>query len=150
MAEYDLKFTSSPLEDTGSYKLLELPPELCTLVESALESNEDCGLNIKGQSNEDAVLCTRDRTYALRTVVLSNSVLVVTAPPDGGDSEAGREVVVIRDQLNEILELAPTIPRLHTLDALLRGQQYDEDNEDEEMEGDEEVRTNTSRVYVRI
>ncbi|KAH9944705.1 sister chromatid cohesion protein Dcc1 [Amylocystis lapponica] len=133
MAEYDLKFTASPLTDTGTYKLLELPPELCSLIESAGDSDSSPGnaLTIKGQAHEDAVLCTQDKTYALRSVVLSNSVLVVAPPPHGG-GDPSREVV-IRDQLNEILELVPSVPRLHTLEGLLKGQAYDEGQEGEGM-----------------
>ena len=33
MAEHDLKFPAEPLEP--SYRLLELPPDLCTLFESS-------------------------------------------------------------------------------------------------------------------
>lgn len=33
--ELDLRFASTSLADTGSYKLLELPPDLCKLIEGA-------------------------------------------------------------------------------------------------------------------
>jgi sister chromatid cohesion protein DCC1 len=89
-------------------------------------------LTIKGQPNEDAVLCTNDKTYTLRSVALSNSVLVVTPPPvlDSPLSIAGeREAVVIRDELHEILEVSPTVPKLHKLIGLLRGREYDESDQ---------------------
>lgn len=87
---------------------------------------------IKGQANEEAVLCTNSKTYALRSVALSNSVLVVT--PNTGKfpldvTTASRESVVIRDELHEILELSPAVPRLHKLIGLLRGREYDESDE---------------------
>lgn len=85
-------------------------------------------LTIKGQANEEAVLCTSNKTYAVRSVVLSNSVLVVTRPP--ADSEVDGDAIVIRDQVNEILELTPSVPKLHKLGALLRGMEYDEGQED--------------------
>lgn len=96
-------------------------------------------LTIKGASDEDAVLCTSEKTYTVRSIVLSNSVLVVTRDP--GDAEAEPDTtadpvsvadVVIRDQLCEILELVPSVPRLHKLNGLLRGREYDEGHEDEE------------------
>lgn len=71
------------------------------------------------------MICTADKTYTLRSVVLSNSVLVVTpsrTDPDG--------TVHVRDQLHEVLELAPSVPKLHKLSVLLRGMEYDEGDED--------------------
>ena len=84
-------------------------------------------LTVKGQPNEDAVLCTNDKTYALRSVALSNSALVVTS--SAFDSSSEREAVFIRDELHEILEITPTVPKLHKLGDLLRGREYDESDE---------------------
>ncbi|KAJ6539425.1 sister chromatid cohesion protein Dcc1 [Mycena capillaripes] len=122
MTEFDLGFSASLTSDAGSFKLLELPPELCKLVESAVETLSPLRLTIKGQTGEDAVLCTEDATYTIRSVVLSNSILVVTPQPESSSIDA----VVIRDQVNEILELTPTVPKLHKLSALLRGKEYDD------------------------
>ena len=82
-------------------------------------------LSIKGHPTEDAVVCTADKTYTLRSVALSNTVLVVTpsrTDPDG--------TVHVRDQLHEVLELVPSVPKLHKLSVLLRGMEYDEGDED--------------------
>ncbi len=89
-------------------------------------------LVIKGQPNEDAVLCTSDKTYTLRSVVLSNSVLVVTPPPAGSTTNSSNEDIVIRDQLHEVLELMPCLPKLQKLNGLLRGREYDEGQEETE------------------
>lgn len=83
----------------------------------------------------------------MRAVNLSNSLLVVTPPPDT-DQVFSEDAVVIRDQLNEILEIALTVPRVSKLLGRLRGQEYDETNEDDdddeegygEGEGAENVR----------
>jgi hypothetical protein len=98
---------------------------------------------IKGQPNEEAVQCTSNKTYAVRSVVLSNSVLVVTRPPDPADGTAVVEgdTLVIRDQVKEILELVPSVPRLHKLGTLLRGLEYDEGQEDVDMDEDRPVST---------
>jgi sister chromatid cohesion protein DCC1 len=53
-------------------------------------------------------------------VVLSNTILVATPRENGGAS------LDIRDQVNDILELVPCVPKLYKLDALLRGRAYDE------------------------
>ncbi|KAI0344567.1 hypothetical protein BDW22DRAFT_1060919 [Trametopsis cervina] len=125
----NLKFCSEPLKEAGSFRLLELPPELSALV----ESSADARLTIRGQGDENAVLCTPDKTYSLRSVVLSNSVLVVSPSPHS------KEDVVIRDQLHEILEPVPCLPRLQKLKSLLRGREYDEGHEDEEDHSDEDT-----------
>ena len=90
---------------------------------------------IKGAPEEDAVLCTADKTYTIRSVVLSNSVCVVTPDPNSSlaEEEEPVEEVFIRDQLNEVIELVPCVPRLHKLKSLLRGREYDEGHEDDDM-----------------
>lgn len=93
-------------------------------------------LVIKGQPNEDAVLCTDTKTYTLRSVVLSNSMLVVTPATDAPDGS--ERDVVIRDQIHDVLELVPSLPRLQKLDGLLRGREYDEGHSDEDMDAEDE------------
>ena len=95
---------------------------------------------IKGAKEEDAVLCTADKTYMIRSVVLSNSVCVVTSDPSLPDTDEGEPVeeVFIRDQLSEVIELVPSVPRLHKLKSLLRGREYDEGHEDEDMVSDDD------------
>ncbi|KAJ3710472.1 sister chromatid cohesion protein Dcc1 [Lentinula raphanica] len=138
--DHNLCFSSSSIVEQGSYKLVELPPDLCTLIEASLSSESDnpgpSSFHIKGQHGEDAVLCTQDKTYAIRTVSLSNSILVVTSPPDTDISlegdDNGLPTIAIRDQISEILELTQTIPKLHQLNSLLKSQEYGEDEEDRE------------------
>ena len=74
----------------------------------------------------------------MRSVNLSNTVAVVTSPPYASDAGFGDETLVIRDQVHEILELTPIVPKLHKLSTLLRGKEYDEDHEEEETEDDAE------------
>ncbi|KAK0453541.1 sister chromatid cohesion protein Dcc1 [Armillaria borealis] len=143
MSECDLYFSTSSSAESGSFKLIELPPDLCKLIESAVESSNPLRFTVRGQTGDDAVLCTNDTTYTMRSVVLSNSVLVVT-PPNASDLDFSDDSIVIRDQVNEILELAPTVPRLHKLSAMLRGNEYDEQSAEEDMDDDQE--TNRNRV----
>jgi hypothetical protein len=81
-------------------------------------------LSIRGQHAADAVLCTSDRTYALRSVALSNSLLIVTPEDAFGN-------LVVRDQLKEILELVPSAPKLYRLSELTRGMEYGDAQEGE-------------------
>ncbi|KAH9924475.1 uncharacterized protein B0H18DRAFT_1119996 [Fomitopsis serialis] len=139
MPEYTLKFSSSAVADTAAFKLLELPPDLSKLVES--NPDESSSWSIKGNPDEDAVLCTADKTHTIRSIALSNSVIVATAGDreDTSTDEASYSTSVeVRNQLNEILELVPSVPRLHKLHVLLRGKEYDEGQEgDDDMHMDE-------------
>ncbi|KAF8493606.1 sister chromatid cohesion protein Dcc1 [Gautieria morchelliformis] len=154
--EYPLRFapsssTSSSNYDAighkGSYRLLELPPELCKLLESGVERQ----FTIRGRTNDDAVLCTASQTYALRAVTLSNTILVSTTPSSTSASvlpndsmdmdvqpRAASELIV-RDELSQILELVPAIPKLHRMRAILKGCEYDEGHERDEDSDDDEA-----------
>ncbi|KAL0949471.1 hypothetical protein HGRIS_009524 [Hohenbuehelia grisea] len=159
MGEHKLCFSSTSTAEEGSFKLLELPPDLVALIEGALRAREEneegtgpsLNLQIKGATTDDAVVCTAERTYAMRSVALSNSILVTTSPSDPlqNHSDDGMNIdspmdidrplndmdsntIVIRDTVNEIMELVPAVPRLHVLAARLRGQEYGDAEEDEE------------------
>ena len=75
----------------------------------------------------------------MRSVLLSNSFLVVT-PPDPSSLDFDEDKIMIRDQVTQIIELAPTVPRLHTLASLLKGSEYDETSAEEE----DDTETNAS------
>ncbi|KAH8994018.1 sister chromatid cohesion protein Dcc1 [Lactarius akahatsu] len=124
MPEVEIMFSPErgPL---GSFRLMELPPDLCKLIES---STGELKLAIKGGTDDDAVLCTSERTYNIRSVVLSNSILVISPP----DADGTGDQVVIQDSLNELLELVPTVPRLHRLNTLLKEHEWEEGHEEEE------------------
>ncbi|EPQ57498.1 hypothetical protein GLOTRDRAFT_39106 [Gloeophyllum trabeum ATCC 11539] len=127
--------------DAGTFKLLELPPDLLKLVEAYIEGNASLNLSVKGGAEEDAVLCTDEKTYTMRSVVLSNSVLVLTPAPEAGEGMGDK--VVIQDELHDIIELVPSLPKLHKLKGILRGLEYDEGYEDEEMMDEDEEFDNT-------
>ncbi|KAG6378176.1 sister chromatid cohesion protein Dcc1 [Boletus reticuloceps] len=126
MSDLEIRFSPSTEQDAGAFRLVELPSELCQLIDSAVETKTSQPiLSIKGHPTEDAVVCTADKNYTLRSVVLSNTVLVLTpsrTDPDG--------TVHVRDQLHDVLELVPSVPKLHKLSVLLRGMEYDEGDED--------------------
>lgn len=72
------------------------------------------------------MLCTGTRTYAFRSVQLSNSHLILTGDDDGA--------LLLRDQVNEVIELMPVVPKLDRLTSLLRENVYTLDGDDEEDE----------------
>jgi sister chromatid cohesion protein DCC1 len=75
----------------------------------------------------------------MRSIGLSNTLLVVTPVPDDCASQFADDAVVIRDQLREIIELTPSVPKLHKLSRVLKDRQYDEgleeDDEDDSVVG---------------
>lgn len=69
----------------------------------------------------------------MRSIGLSNTLLVVTPVPDDCASQFTDDAVVIRDQLKEIIELTPSVPKLHKLSSrVLKDRQYDESFEEDD------------------
>ena len=96
-------------------------------------------LMIKGGPEDEAVLCTSGKTYNIRSVTLSNSVLLVSPSPH--DMDGSENQVVIQDSLNELLELVPAVPKLHRMNVLLKEHEWEEGHEEEEEEGFRAVST---------
>jgi len=44
MPEYDLAFSPTASNEAGSYKLIELTPDLTSLIENAIKNDEDLRL----------------------------------------------------------------------------------------------------------
>ena len=76
------------------------------------------------REDDDAVLCTDNKTYNIRAIVVSNSFYVLTppSPEEFGDA-------VIRGSVKQLLELSPSIAKLHRLKGLLRHCEYDGDED---------------------
>ena len=98
---------------------------MCLCLRHILNINTSSRCTIRGRSDDDAVLCTGDKTYTVRSVVLSNAVCVLTPPSCDETGDA-----IIREKIHEILELHPTIPKLHRLNGILRGHEYDDTDMD--------------------
>lgn len=82
----------------------------------------------------------------MRSIGLSNTFLVVTPVPDEHASKFVDDALTIRDQVQEVIELIPCVPKLHKLTTLLRERQYDDATEDERDEDEDAVRRATRRV----
>ncbi|KAI1791296.1 hypothetical protein LXA43DRAFT_435172 [Ganoderma leucocontextum] len=139
MEKCELRFSTSSLADTGSFKLLELPPDLCKLIESSLADRlERPQLMIKGAPEEDAgaMYCRQDLHDPLCRPLQFR--LRRHARSTNAEEDEPVEEVFIRDQLNEVIELVPSVPRLHKLKSLLRGREYDEGHEDEDIVSDDD------------
>ena len=81
-------------------------------------------MSIRGRDDDDAVLCTSNKTYNIRAVSVSNALCILTPPRD---EESGE--VVLRETASQILEITPSIPKLHRLRGLLRNSEYNDDTE---------------------
>ena len=68
-----VKLVSSAWDQVQSYKLLEIPPDLEAYF---LPGSDTSSLTLNGRLTDDATLSTSDRTYALRQVSQSNSLLL--------------------------------------------------------------------------
>jgi sister chromatid cohesion protein DCC1 len=75
---------------------------------------------IKGGPENDTVPCTSDKTYNIRSVTLSSSVLLVSP---GSRIDERENQLVIQDSLNELLELVPAVPGSNRMNFLLKEQE---------------------------
>ncbi|OXG72054.1 sister chromatid cohesion protein DCC1 [Cryptococcus neoformans Gb118] len=116
-----------------TYQLLELPPGLLKQVE-ALKDKEDgqvFPLTIKGRPSDDATLCTSDSTFLLRTVGISNSLLVCLPPSPDDPSytftidEEDRPTLQIRDICHQVLECVPVAPNLERIRTVLKASAWE-------------------------
>ena len=92
-------------------------------------------LEIKGREGDDAVLCTESKTYALRSVNISNSLHVATGSEEVTYAGIGDELF-LGEAIHEIMELVPTVPKLDRLKGALRGSEYGEEEWDTKVRED--------------
>ncbi|OBZ81941.1 Sister chromatid cohesion protein DCC1 [Choanephora cucurbitarum] len=96
--------------EKNAYSLIELSSS--ELVE-AFESGDE--IVIKGLPEDEAVLCTNRKTYSVRQVNTSNSMLIVT------DDQLD---ITIHDDLSNTIELIPCLARTSRIDDLLAESSY--------------------------
>ncbi|EPB81753.1 hypothetical protein HMPREF1544_11503 [Mucor circinelloides 1006PhL] len=98
--------------EKNAYALVELnTPELVEAFESGID------IVIKGLADDEAVLCTESKTYIVRQVNTSNSLLLTTKDPV-------LDQHVVHDDISSTIELLPCIARLSRIDELLRESSY--------------------------
>lgn len=119
----------------NQYRLLELDKYLL----QSLKDGET--LHIKGGDEENAVLCTKSKTYELLETETSNSLLLVKDLAFNSDLQNTLErsisKVVINSIFNNYLEVTPSKPHLHKLKELLKKSVYKgQENEYEVNEED--------------
>jgi hypothetical protein len=83
-------------------------------------------LTVKGKEGDDAVICTPNKTYTLRSVNISNSLVVATG------TGLSQNDIAFSEDIHEIMELVPAVPKLDRLVGMLRGSEYGEDQMSED------------------
>eukprot|EP00958_Prasinococcus_capsulatus_P020803 scaffold2752_cov393-Prasinococcus_capsulatus_cf.AAC.42 len=95
------------------------------------------GAAIKGEGDEDLVLCTHDTTYAMKMVNTSNTVLLF--PPQGckspgddkeNDGGRGKWGLAAAASVSRTVELQKTVPRTEKLKRLLEDGALENDERD--------------------
>ncbi|KAH7293250.1 hypothetical protein KP509_28G017500 [Ceratopteris richardii] len=117
------------------------------LYEGCLLSVHDFSFSvvIRGGLNDEAVLCTSSRTYAIKFVMSSNTILIMPPPSSHGSSASGEEL----DTKSETggkrtasamaaatghLELVEVAPNFEKLKSLLSERLYGEDTDSMDVE----------------
>ncbi|WVQ73401.1 hypothetical protein IAR50_002973 [Cryptococcus sp. DSM 104548] len=119
--------TAGTLDVEETYQLLELPPEILKQVEALEEGAQPFPLTIKGRPSDDATICTPNATFQLRTIGISNSLLVCRSAPEDPDVFLQRDVggepketLHISDTCHQVFECVPIAPNLERIRAVLR------------------------------
>jgi hypothetical protein len=132
------------------YKLLEISNELMKEIDQAEQAGQNLSqvetrytflekqfaefsfllfstlsLTVKGKPTDDAVICTPSATYQLRTISLSNSLLVLEQPTASSSTSPDTDIsrapeLHLKDTSHEILELLPIVPRLGRIEKVLK------------------------------
>ncbi|KAG0142225.1 hypothetical protein CROQUDRAFT_50634 [Cronartium quercuum f. sp. fusiforme G11] len=121
--------TSTSAHPQISYLLLELPPDLLKPIKDHLLQNDHgtalCPMELRGRLDDELVLTTSDKTYSLRTVQNSNSVMVCGTTPELGTGRVSLEVLKTVNETIEIVDVT-ALPgsRLERVAELLRHSIY--------------------------
>jgi len=91
--------------------------------EATLQEILSVGVVVKGAPEEEAVLCTKERSYAVKAVQTSNTLLLVP-PPATASPAAPSAVVEAACACTSHFELTEVAPPLGPLETLLAGAQY--------------------------
>ena len=119
-------------------KLLEVSKDLA----NSLSSGDI--LTIRGQESENAVICSKDKTYDIKEAETSNSLLLV---PEivlpGSISKSGSRSLSfssVSGIFHKYLELIEIRPRLRKMKDLLMKSPYNEDTRRGEVKGNVQSR----------
>lgn len=96
-------------------------------------------LVINGRHGDEAVLCTADKTFALREITQSNSLLLcslvtpqttASSPMEAEGKGENAPRLCLKSNVSQMLELVPVVPRLERIVELLQGSVYEGEAEE--------------------
>ncbi|XP_013926008.1 PREDICTED: sister chromatid cohesion protein DCC1 [Thamnophis sirtalis] len=131
----------SPRIDTGDYCLLQLEPELCQELEAGRS------LVIRGEKNEHAVICSKDKTYDMKIADTSNMLLFIPSGETPEQLRAGKPTTnILHPEIagfsNHFWELKRCRPKLKKLKKLLLENPYEgPDSEKERIDANSKYTT---------
>ncbi|KAL6066898.1 Sister chromatid cohesion protein DCC1 [Balamuthia mandrillaris] len=119
----ELTFSPDFSGNNGKFKVVEVTPEILDEIRKG-----DGSVCIKGLPSEEAVLCTKTKTYSIRHLDSTNTMLLLPA-----------ESPVVSGSFNGHFELSPILPKLHALSQLLMQEASITQEEVEETEEEEDA-----------
>jgi len=108
----DLVFADQLAND--DYKLFDLPEELLAQILHDNFDQDEIIFEIKGGGETPAVICTKDKTYAITKVETTNAVLLVN-----GNNQSSNSKLTVEGLLSAHYEIAQTHPQVQQLQSLL-------------------------------
>ena len=117
-------------------RLFEVPEEV---LQRVLEGQE---LQLIGELNKDAVLCTSNKTYAMKKVETSNQMYLLES------SETS--VFPLTSRTSDYYEIKPTAPRLEQIEALLLPTQYNGAEDEQENPPDPSLLLGRAELISRV
>ena len=133
------------------YEMLEVSDEI---YEQLMSDGNDGTIEFKGEPEEEAVLCTKNKTFVVKRVDTSNTLLLC-APPgkfDDGTIERdadGKKIAKTHAQVSSHLDLTEIAPRLEKLKMFLEKKFMITKSsvEEEELEEDGKETSKSSSSY---
>eukprot|EP00912_Choanoflagellata_sp_UC4_P002275 UC4_evm10s1434 len=116
----DFDAGSSSASCEGGYKLMELPKDVMDALSSTTSHQSYGTVVFKGGPNDDAVLCTEEKTYGVKSADTTNSLLLLESTNGGNPMDFSlSEPKCLVGKTDFYLELTEIPPRLEKLKAML-------------------------------
>lgn len=98
---------------------------------------------IKGLADDEAVLCTESKTFIVRQVNTSNSLVLTNKDPISDQH-------IVHDDISSTIELLPCVARLGRIDELLRDSSYSGHENEREIINNKVGKREIVHIYIYI
>lgn len=122
--------------DTEGFRLIELPPHIWK--ELQISSLMESKVVLKGDADDNAVLCTQDATYSVKMSDTSNSVLLVP-PTEGHDAMdfSSEHIRYVIGTATKSFEVAQSMPQFSKMKATLNKTIYRGEDEEKRIDAED-------------